>query len=748
MLLALATFNLQPSTARAQGTAFTYQGQLNSGTNPANGIYDLRLLIYDSSTGGNVLAGPVTNTAVAVTNGLFTTIMDFGAGVFTGSSNWLHIGVRTNGGGSFTPLSPRQELTPTPYAVFAEGASAGGLSGTIPAASLSGTYSSPVTLSNVSNSFSGNGTGLTNVNASLLGGLAASSFWQTTGNAGTAAGVNFVGTTDNQPLQLRSDNATGLQLQYVSRSSGEGPSFRTAESMNIVGGYGGNTVASNVIGATIAGGGELSGSYVFLTPSPNIVNGDFGAVGGGNFNTAGLYATVPGGFDNIATGDGSFAAGRYAQTTNDGSFIWSDGSQAFSSSGVNCFDVFATGGVFFHTGPAGVNLGNLAIDPTSQNSGTVGSYALVFGAAVGSSGEGIASDRSSGVNDLEFYTAWHNQMTIDHSGNVWVSNSLSSAALIADVVITPSLFAQSATLGVSLTTPLLTSDTLVAGTATVGTNLSTAGVTLDPNGQNPGNVDTNALVFGGAYGSTGEGIASKRKGNNPWDLEFYTAHNNRMTILNNGNVGIGTTTPSEQLEVNGNYLLVDGANGQEACIGIDNAASNVQVGSMNSAITSVAFWNHASGSYMHISCSSITINGGADLAEPFAIADPGMDIPQGAVVVIDDKRPGQLKMSNQPYDTRVAGVISGANGISPGIQLQQQGLLEGGRNVALTGRVYVQADTSNGAIQPGDLLTTSTTPGRAMKVSDHLRAQGAILGKAMTGLSEGNGMVLLLVTLQ
>jgi hypothetical protein len=75
-------------------------------------------------------------------------------------------------------------------------------------------------------------------------------------------------------------------------------------------------------------------------------------------------------------------------------------------------------------------------------------------------------------------------------------------------------------------------------------------------------------------------------------------------------------------------------------------------------------------------------------------------------------------------------------------------LLEGGRNVALTGRVYVQAETSNGAIKPGDLLTTSGTPGRAMRVSDHARAQGAILGKAMTALPDGQGMVLVLVTLQ
>jgi hypothetical protein len=107
-----------------------------------------------------------------------------------------------------------------------------------------------------------------------------------------------------------------------------------------------------------------------------------------------------------------------------------------------------------------------------------------------------------------------------------------------------------------------------------------------------------------------------------------------------------------------------------------------------------------------------------------------------------------LKLSDSPYDTRVAGVVSGANGVNPGIQMHQQGLIEGGKNVALTGRVYVQADASTAAIRPGDMLTTSSTPGYAMKVSDHARAAGAILGKAMTGLSEGKGMVLVLVTLQ
>jgi hypothetical protein len=127
----------------------------------------------------------------------------------------------------------------------------------------------------------------------------------------------------------------------------------------------------------------------------------------------------------------------------------------------------------------------------------------------------------------------------------------------------------------------------------------------------------------------------------------------------------------------------------------------------------------------------LTIRGGSDLAEPFKISSGNDEVPEGSVMVIDEQSPGRLKVSSQPYDTRVAGILSGANGIHPGIQMQQEGSLDGGRNVALSGRVYVQADTSNGPINPGDLLTTSSAPGRAMKVTDHLRAQGAILGKAM-----------------
>ncbi len=144
----------------------------------------------------------------------------------------------------------------------------------------------------------------------------------------------------------------------------------------------------------------------------------------------------------------------------------------------------------------------------------------------------------------------------------------------------------------------------------------------------------------------------------------------------------------------------------------------------------------------------LQITGGADLAEPFDIV--GADhVSPGMVVAIDPEHPGQLRIANQAYDHMVAGCVSGANGVQPGLIMEQEGTkASGGIPVSLTGRVYCLADSSYGAIQPGDLLTTSATPGYAMLASDYDRARGAIIGKAMSALSEGQGLILVLVTLQ
>ncbi len=166
LFILLFTLGALIPTAVAQGPAFTYQGRLNSGGSPASGSYDLAFTLYTTNATGIPIAGPVTNSATAVTNGLFTTLVNFGPGVFTGGSNWLEIAVRTNGGGGFATLAPRQQVTPTPYAVLAGSASnvlgaipASQLTGTIPSAAISGAYGSAVSFNNGADSFDGTFTG-------------------------------------------------------------------------------------------------------------------------------------------------------------------------------------------------------------------------------------------------------------------------------------------------------------------------------------------------------------------------------------------------------------------------------------------------------------------------------------------------------------------------------------------------------------------------------------------------------------
>ena len=147
LLALLSTINYQLNSqlsASPLGSAFTYQGKLADGGNPAGGSYDLQFTLYDAATNGNLVAGPITNSAVGITNGLFTVALDFGASPFNGDARWLEIGVRTNGSPSgFTLLAPLQPLTPTPYALQAAQA--------LRAAG-----------------FAGNGAGITNLDADAL----------------------------------------------------------------------------------------------------------------------------------------------------------------------------------------------------------------------------------------------------------------------------------------------------------------------------------------------------------------------------------------------------------------------------------------------------------------------------------------------------------------------------------------------------------------------------------------------------
>jgi len=209
LLLLLSTFNLQLSTVLAQGTTFTYQGRLNDGASPANGLYDLRFELFDSSVDGNQISGSYTYHALGVTNGLFTVTLDFGS-FFNGQNRWMEIAVETNGGGGFTTLSPRQQLTPTPYAIFANSASnllgtltTTQLNGSIPGSQVSGAAGAAT---NFTGNLSGDVTGTQNSTVvGSVGGQTAANVAAGTSAANAATNASFVNTIVNamRPGNLR-----------------------------------------------------------------------------------------------------------------------------------------------------------------------------------------------------------------------------------------------------------------------------------------------------------------------------------------------------------------------------------------------------------------------------------------------------------------------------------------------------------------------------------------------------------------
>jgi hypothetical protein len=449
----------------AQGTAFTYQGRLVDQGNVANGRYEMEFGLWSALSSGTRVAGPLTNSAVNVSNGIFTVTIDFGSGAFNGSGRWLQIGVRTNGSSAAFPLlTPRQPVTPAPYAILA-----GGLNGILPDSQLSAN----IPRLNSNQTFSGN--------------------------------VSFTG----------------------SGNVGVGTSSPTDAKLDVEG-----AVHVNDYDIYLRGGSDRA-------------------------HGVGYRSTI-------------------RAKSVDGPFLY------------------------------GFNGGALGI----------------------------------GAPD-DIILAW------DWQGTVTIGTTNIPGRL--NIAVSP-----------SQTLHLRHDGGLVPGINVAGT--------------------------GGLAG-----IMRFRNALEVWPDDTGTRPG---------------------------YLDVRETNGAANIVLRGNGTATVKV---------------------------LEITGGADVAEPFPMKD---SIEPGSVVIIDDEHPGQLRLSTSRYDTRVAGIVSGAGGVNPGLALRQHDVLDAGKNVALTGRVYVQADATSAPIKPGDLLTTSDKPGHAMKVSDHSRAPGAVIGKAMSSLREGSGLVLVLVSLQ
>ncbi len=168
------------ASSRAQNSLFTYQGRLNSGSNPYTGVAEVQATLWDADTAGNqVAANNPAALIISVTNGLFVLPLDFGTGPFaTGAERWLEIQLRTTLG-PFSTLSPRQKITPTPYALRAGNAATAATANSVAATNVTGTLNpaqlpSGVLTNNTSGAtltgtFAGDGSGLTNITFNALG---------------------------------------------------------------------------------------------------------------------------------------------------------------------------------------------------------------------------------------------------------------------------------------------------------------------------------------------------------------------------------------------------------------------------------------------------------------------------------------------------------------------------------------------------------------------------------------------------
>ena len=618
-----------PTLMRGQGTAFTYQGRLNDGGTPANGSYDLTFSLFDSDSAGNQVGNTITNTAVGVSNGLFVTTLDFGSGVFDGARRWLEIGVSTNADDNFATLIPRQEVTATPYAIFAANVAAGSVA--------SEQLSTPA------------------------------------------------GPLDGQLLAF-----TGGSLSWIDP-----------------------TVASGSLWS-------LNGATAYY-----------------NAGSVGIGTTTPFSKLGVRTGTGLYGFSHTDGTTTLGSYIGSSGSGAsggwFGTVSTHPLHLFVGGGQ-----------PSLTIDTTGDVG--IGTFTPQAGVRLEVNGTTRLTPGGSG-GEVRFHTpAGESGMSIIGANRADVRFDGSSLKLIAGLGA-----------GAAPSDNGITIDTL--GAVGVGKSI------------NFGSTPRQMLnMFGTGFGigiQTGN-LYYRSGGGYAWHIGGV--HNDA-----NYNSGGGTTVATLDLTTGldfgsrlGQHIsLWGGVSSRRFDIGIQ--ASTIYFRTGNGAGDAFAWYKggaHNDGvrsagggqTLMTLdgetglnvsgpaSVCTLTIRGGCDLAEPFKMKEETLE--KGSVVVIDQEHPGQLKRSVQAYDKRVAGIVSGANGINSGISLHQEGALEGGQNVALSGRVYVLADAGNGEIEPGDLLTTSDIPGYAMKVTDPAKAQGAVLGKAMSGLSKGHGTVLVLVTLQ
>jgi hypothetical protein len=411
----LAAILLSGAWADAQPTtAFTFQGQLNSGAAAATGLFDFQFTLFDNATNGAVIAGPLTNAAIAVTNAFFTAQVDFGAGAFSGPPRWLQVGVRTNGSSeAFENLAPLQLVTAVPYSVTAIN-----LSGPLATTNLSGSLSlSQLPSAVVTNgaggltlggAFTGDGSGLGGLNASAL----------SSGSVGLArlpiGGLNG----------LVLDGAASLNLggSFSGSFSGDGSGLSGLNAGGLTG-FVPPSVLNAVPAASLTGtvpGGALAGVYpnaLTFSSALNTINGNgagLTSLNASQLTTGTIPLTaLPGGLAGTLFASGTEISNLLAvnnltnvnligPTTNTGGFWLEDGALFVTNTTSEAIVTVRASSVTITNGPnsgLGVVLSNGVViasgDIDSGGNANIGGNITTTGGTFTGNGNGLTSLNAS-----------------------------------------------------------------------------------------------------------------------------------------------------------------------------------------------------------------------------------------------------------------------------------------------------------------------------------------------------------------
>ncbi|GMU81614.1 MAG: hypothetical protein AMXMBFR47_14850 [Planctomycetota bacterium] len=621
----IAAMALGHGPAMAQvpvGSAFTYQGSLFQDGAAVSENCDFQFRLWNDPVAGAPVGAAIALNNVPVDGGHFAAQLDFGAAAFGGQARWLEISVRRPAGvGPWQTLTPRQALTPAPYAIGLslpfQGIADQNLGGAFEIINNDMGWAGVFRNNNPANTDAA-------LNVTSMGGPAGQ-FFNDAGGLAISARSIANGTAIYADAPGVGNDAKSIHGLIALPNGGLNSAAVRGENLSLSAGAAG-VWGSNVGAGYGVRGQSLSGRGVFGETTSDFGFGVYGS--GAGRSGIGVYGIHP-----SPNGDAPGVDGVTQSFENGATGVRGRATSAQTST-ARTFGVLGTSNSILGVGVRGES--NTGVEADGDQYGVFATASNIGGHAVHGEGTygiwGRGNDGGAGVRGEAGNSSTFGVWAVGGGGR------LGAPALRADGNTGPAIYA----LG----------SRAIEGE---GTEFGVRGVTWEETG------------VGGTFTNYADG-------------------------------GVA-------LRVNGR-AEVQGT----------------------------------------LSVNVLEIQGGADLAERFPFseaAEPGM------VVAIDPDQPGRMRVSREAYDKRVAGVISGANGLSAGVVLGDEPGSDRNLPIALNGRVWVKCDTRARGVKAGDLMTTSDRAGFAMPVIDREKADGAIIGKAMTELAEGEqGMVLVLVNLR